>query len=615
MSDVEPRRLRMLFFLDYFDPGNGGRFVNAPGLLPLIGSTRAAGFDVDFVTEEAALLRAIEAPEVDVVGISSMERLLPRSVVLARTIRRLRPDVVLMIGGNAIDPFARDLAGGLFDIVVLGEAEHALPALLRSVALVKGLSPGGSPPTPVRRIEGTARRQGPASAGGALPPDAVDVVLQASFQRHVPGHGAMELRVGNVYVRDSARGVVWFLEEPGPAARLAAEAGRLALDTGTAPVAQELDALCVLPWEVLSQEGWKHFEFYTQRGCRWGRCHFCSVSNRSIRALSPGKVVEVIAEAAGRGMETISFADDLFVQDPAWNREMLERLREQGLRVKFRAQTMANRSVWPLLELMQQVGFVELAFGLETLNPERAEFMAKSFNGKAYVENARETVCRTAAAGIYPMIYMIMVDPKSTLRQIASELEDVVRFAGDVYGRTGVVPKLSYSLMMLPVACTDVTSRFESHTTRVELDDGALVMPTEFRVSEPVRRYLLMIDRETAQLPSRRENLSSLDAYLRCAVLLAEEFQDPEQEAIQASVERGLEALRTLTGRLDADAEASVGSLIARARHEDLGALLADRRYDFRRFGGYFTGIQRFYTQLTAAMEGRAEEPGGRANG
>lgn len=615
MSDVEARRLRMLFFLDYFDPGNGGRFVSAPGLLPLIGSTRAAGFDVDFVTEEAALLKAVEAPGVDVVGISSMERLLPRSVTLARKVRRLRPDVVLMIGGNAIDPFARDLAAGLFDIVVLGEAEHALPALLRSVALAKGLFPGVDLPAPVRRVEGPTRRQGSASAGGALAPEAVERVLRASFQRHVPGHGAVELRVGNVYVRDSVRGSVWFLEEPGPAARLAAEARRLALDTGTAPVAKELDALCILPWEVLAQEGWKHFEFYTQRGCRWGRCHFCSVSNRSIRALSPGKVVEVITEAAGRGMEIISFADDLFVQDLNWNREMLQLLREQDLRVKFRAQTMANRSVWPLLELMQQVGFVELAFGLETLNPERAEFMAKSYNGKVYVENARETVSRTAAAGIYPMLYMIMVDPRSTLRQIASELEDVVRFASDVHARTGVVPKLSYSLMMLPVACTDITSRFESHTVRVELDDGELLMPTEFQVSEPVRRYLLRIDRETARLPARRENLSSLEPYLRCVALLAEEFQDPEREAIQASVERGLESFQALTQRLDADVETSVRSLISRARHEELGGLLKDRRYDFRRFGGYFTGIQRFYAQLTAAMEGRAEEPGGRANG
>ena len=39
----------------------------------------------------------------------------------------------------------------------------------------------------------------------------------------------------------------------------------------------------------------------------------------------------------------------------------------------------------------------------------------------------------------------------------------------DVYGSTSVVPKLSYSLMMLPVACTSITSQFEYFTTRVPL--------------------------------------------------------------------------------------------------------------------------------------------------
>jgi radical SAM superfamily enzyme YgiQ (UPF0313 family) len=248
-----------------------------------------------------------------------------------------------------------------------------------------------------------------------------------------------------------------------------------------APVAEELDGLCVMPWDVMEREAWKHFEFYTQRGCRWGRCKFCSVADRRIRALSPGKVVEVIEQALDRGIEVISFADDLFVQYPEWNWELLTRLRDRGLKARYRAQTMATRAVWPLLDLMREVGFFEVAYGIETVNPARVEMMTKSFNGPRYVEGSRETIRRTAAAGIDPVLYMIMVDPESTLLTIAQELEDVVRFVETVYGSTGVVPKLSYSLVMLPVACTSVTEKYEYSVAEVPLQTGRLRLPTEFK--------------------------------------------------------------------------------------------------------------------------------------
>src|SRR5690348_10003655 len=96
------RRLRMLFFLDY-DNGQGGRFSNSPGLLPLIGHVRNAGFDVDYLDSEQDLFKALQTPNIDVVGISSMERMLPRSIVCARQVRQLRSDVVLVLGGNSIE--------------------------------------------------------------------------------------------------------------------------------------------------------------------------------------------------------------------------------------------------------------------------------------------------------------------------------------------------------------------------------------------------------------------------------------------------------------------------------------------------------------------------------
>lgn len=604
VANAGARRLRMILFLDY-DDGFGGRFVNSPGLLPFVGSTREAGFDVGFVTEEAELLRQAADPEVDVVGISSMERLLPRTAATALKLRALRGDLVLMLGGNAIDPFAIDLAAGLFDVVVLGEGERVLPALLRSIAIAKGHSPGVVAEGPAGSAASDVHSAGPAAAGGALSPDEVDHVLRASFRRVIPGRGPVEIGLGNVYVRDSGRGVVWRLDTPKPPPLIQltrGDAGDLAALYNAAPVAAELDELCVMPWDVMEHEGWKHFEFYTQRGCKWGRCRFCSVANRQIRALTPSKVVEVIEQAVDRGVEVISFADDLFVQDPEWNWELLTLLRDRGVKARFRAQTMATRSVWPLLEMMREVGFFELAYGIETVDPVRVEMMTKSFNGPRYVEGSRETIQRTAAAGIDPVLYMIMVDPESTLRSIAQELEDVVWFVATVYGRTGVVPKLSYSLVMLPVACTSVTEKYEYSVLEVPLQSGRIRLPTEFKARREVSVYLSEIDRATSTLRNRRENLGALESYLRCAAAVADAHALPDADVIRGHVERGLVAFAELTQKLDDDAQRSARALFEHARTGS-EVRRSDRRFDYRRFGGYIAGAERFSAVLSKMLQ------------
>jgi hypothetical protein len=372
-----------------------------------------------------------------------------------------------------------------------------------------------------------------------------------------------------------------------------------------APVAAELDALCVMPWDVMEREGWKHFEFYTQRGCKWGRCRFCSVANREIRALTPGKVVEVIEQAVARGIEVISFADDLFVQHPEWNWQLLTRLRDRGIKARFRAQTMATRSVWPLLEAMREVGFFEIAYGIETVDPGRVEMMTKSFNGPRYVEGSRETIQRTAAAGIDPVLYMIMVDPESTLRSIAHELEDVVRFVVAVYDRTGVVPKLSYSLVMLPVACTSVTEEYEYSVVEVPLQSGRLQLPTEFKARREVSVYLSEIDHATRSLRNRRENLGALEPYLRCAAAVADAHALPDADLIRGHVERGLQLFAELTHRLDDDAQRSARDLVEQARAGT--AELSDRRFDYRRFGGYVAGAERFSAVLSEMLQSEPE--------
>jgi radical SAM superfamily enzyme YgiQ (UPF0313 family) len=590
----------VLFFLDYED-SLGGRFANSPGLLPLIGYARANGFDIDFVASERNLLARLTSEEIDVIAISSMERLLPRSIAVARRARALRPRAVLMIGGNAIDPFAADLASSLFDIVVLGEAEHIFPSLLDAIAAARGARTRAFPQDAVL-IRGANRQVGSADAGPGLDASTVDHVLGACFDRQLAAGFHTRIRIGNVYVRDAERNMVWYLDEPGPddlaradpvlARRLEGHPVKTLL--GSAPLTEELDGLCIEPWDILRHESWRHFELYAQRGCRWGRCTFCSVSDREIRAQSPEKVVEVIREAVANGIEMVSFADDLFVQHKAWNIAVLEAIIAARLpRVEFRAQTMATASAWPLLGLMKRAGFSEIAFGVETLSPERATFMAKSFNGKKYVANAKETTLRTAKAGINPVLYMIMADPRSTLSEIAKELHDTMQLCVDVFRATGIVPKISYSLMMLPVASTSMTSRFPYATEVIELGARSIAMPTEFRVSPEVAAYLAAIGRRTEMMPKRRENLAAFEHYFDELARVAEGHRLDDALEVVHFVTCGRRLLAELTAEIDAEIDRITWSVVRLIKGESEPDFDM-QRLDHRWLGGYVHGIEKF---------------------
>lgn len=599
--DPEPtvgsvRALRMLFFLDYMDGATGVRFTNSPGLLPLIAHTRHRGFDVEFVSTEEELFRRVAEGEVDVVGISSMERLLPRSIPVARRLRELRPELPLMVGGNSIDVFATELAAGLFDVVVLKEAEHLLPALLDALAAALGRRRPERPSAAVD-LPGGRRRVAEADPGGALSPAVVDALCDARFHRRTEDGGNAAIGLGRVLIRDSERATVWQLESP------AAEPA-LGVDVDPTPREDELAELCRIPWDLVETEGWKNLELYAQRGCRWSMCRFCSVHDRAIRCVPAERVVDVIEEAVRHGVEVVSFADNLFVQFQDWNRAVLEGVIERHIPVTFRAQTMANRTVWPLLDLMREAGFVELAFGLETLLPERAERMAKSFHGPGYVRQALETVERTAQAGIFPVLYLIMVDPWSTLSSIAAELEATLTFLRGVYQRTGILPRPSYSLVMLPVAGTQMTAESPFTARAHVLGDRTLHLPENFCFPPEIVEYLNRIGQVTDDLPWKRENLAAFPLYFDAVIGVAREYGVLDLQRIEEHVSGAWRAHELLVGALDRDIATT-----ARAFERELSGGLVDLRpaeLDFRRFGPYVDGIRQYGELLEHAWQTRS---------
>jgi hypothetical protein len=418
------------------------------------------------------------------------------------------------------------------------------------------------------------------------------------------------VRVGKVLVRDPARATVWQLDEP------TEEAGRDAIASaglsasqplpngvfGSAPLEQELDAVSAIPWDLYQAGNWQRLELFAQRGCLWGRCTFCALRENARRAMSPAKVVDTVAAAIENGVRIVSFADDFFAQDRAWTRAVVQGLEGLGNRATYVAQTMATRTLWPHLRPMQRAGFRELSLGVETLDPDRAVLMAKTLNGHGYVDQAKETVYRTAAAGIYPVIYVIMVDPASTLLGVAREQADLIAFIADVYRRTSILPKLSYSLMMLPLAGTPMTEIFAHRTTSVALKGRTIELPAQYELGSCLVGYLTRVGALTETLRYRRENLAAFGPYFGAAMEAAEACGDPDLPEIRDQTERGLACLRALIRDLDQDIDETLDALL-RLLSDDEAELQAPARFDYRRFGGYISGIQHYHRALNAALE------------
>jgi len=213
-TEIERRRLRVFFHLDCEDE-KGEKYVNSPGLLPLLGFIREKGHDVRFFSSKISLMNALREDTADVIGISSMERMLPESVRLANEIRSFNRGSVLMLGGNGIEPYAIDLAAGLFDVVVLGEGELVLPAILAAIARSRGITNF----TEREELSTVVYKSIPrvaatADPGGALTSSSVTSLLSATFPRRGPSGQVVHVGVSDVVIRDSTNARVWILDRP-----------------------------------------------------------------------------------------------------------------------------------------------------------------------------------------------------------------------------------------------------------------------------------------------------------------------------------------------------------------------------------------------------------------
>lgn len=297
----------------------------ALGLLHLAAMARAHGWeasiiesDAENLDEDAVVARIIErAPRY--VGITLFTVGVWSAAKIATGVKAALPGTTVIVGGPHIASMGRETIErfACFDLAVVGEGEHALVELLRTLEGAGALA----------AIAGLIWRDGAAvreNARRPIPQDLDDLPMPA-----------WDLLPGFPHAYPAA-----IYDYPrGPVATIAAS-----------------------------------------RGCPF-HCKFCDTSTfgARVRAYSPAKVVDMIEHLHARwGVRHVLFVDDLFLASRTRVSDFCERLLATGLRISWTCTARVDTVKPDILALMKRAGCWEISFGLETGSNELLEKMDKA---------------------------------------------------------------------------------------------------------------------------------------------------------------------------------------------------------------------------------------------
>ena len=127
-------------------------------------------------------------------------------------------------------------------------------------------------------------------------------------------------------------------------------------------------------YDALKMRGSK--QFMTSRGCPY-QCAFCHNTallelykgkGRYVRRFSQERIIKEIQEVQGKYvLKTVTFSDDLFVQDTAWLMEFLN-IYKKEIRLPFKCCVRADTITEEIVRVLKDAGVCSVAFGVESGN-------------------------------------------------------------------------------------------------------------------------------------------------------------------------------------------------------------------------------------------------------
>ena len=343
-------------------PGQKANYGLQPlGILHIAALLKHHGFDVtvmdadvDGLTIEEMTARIVESAP-DLVGLSLMTPQLIPALQVSVSLKQIRPDLPIILGGAHIDSTHDDVftMADCFDGAVYGEGEYAL----------------------------------------------LDI---AQRMRDNPGRPIGEAVIGvpNVISRSAGGTVV-------------SNPSRPFLATLDDLPSVDYDMVDIRKYTIPTMAGRYVLSMMLSRGCPF-KCTFCDAPitmGKKLRFWSTARIIEDIrANVEKYHCTNFVFKDSTFTANKKWAAEFCDALLASGLTIKWRCNTRVNLVPQPLLEKMRQAGCYVINFGVESGDPT----ILKNIEKETRIEDVYDAHRRCRALGIRTYATFLMGSPGET---------------------------------------------------------------------------------------------------------------------------------------------------------------------------------------------------------
>ncbi len=345
------------------------------GLCYLAAVTRQQGFTTSIVDAQALNLDLQETVQVvldnspDYVGITITTQLISSAVVVARELKRLKPEIKIIVGGAHVTalPESTIRDNECFDFAVFGEGERTLSQLLEALEEGRDLEP----------VAGLVMRKssGDVFASGPRP------VIKNLDELPYPAFDLLpSLRK---YYRVSTQSV------------------------------NRLPALSLI----------------TSRGCP-GKCTFCdtTVHGHVPRAHSARYVAELMTILSkDYGAKSIFFDDDNFLIYKPRLRELIGILEERELDLTWSCMGRVDMVDLETLKIARSGGCWQVMYGIETGSQEILDFYRKNIR----LEQVDRALKMTKQAGLKTKGFFMFGNPRETTDTLRNTIDFIQRLPLD----------------------------------------------------------------------------------------------------------------------------------------------------------------------------------------
>lgn len=270
--------------------------------------------------------------------------------------------------------------------------------------------------------------------------------------------------------------------------------------SGEREFVKNLDGIPFPRYNNLNLNRYENFiPIISSRGCPY-KCIYCPVSlaiGKKYRFRSPENIVAEIKYWYGKGYRRFGFADDNFTLIPKRVFRLCRLIEEEnltGLKLSCSNGIRADRVDYVLLKRMRDVGFSEIAFGVEAGNNRVLRNLKKSES----IESIRESIDKACELGYEVTLFFLLGSPGETFDDIQDSIALAKSFP--------VVNAVFYNLIPFP---NTELSRWVDENGLFARDKSSYLNDASHFLNEPIF--------ETPELPleRRKEALATANAAVK----------------------------------------------------------------------------------------------------